>query len=261
MPIPSGQRPQATAQTLGYANIQLPSRGLLYGDKMPGGVVQQRKMMSSEHARLQQQGGSALERIEAIVNACTKLPEGFSPKDLLLTDSFFLMLALRTQTFGPEYSYKFRCTHCGEIGKASIDIVRDLDEKSASDDLREPIDVKLPDAGCTIQCRFLRMGDQDLITRYVKRTKMASTDADDPSYQYRLALSLESRDGNPFGNLLEKQDFIRSLTAADCIRLERAIQDSEPGVDIRVFPDCSSCGATNEMALPFSAEFFRPTRI
>jgi hypothetical protein len=142
--------------------------------------------------------------------------------------------------------------------KSVVDISEDLEEKAAPDDLREPIDVELPDAGCTVQCRFLRISDQDLLMKYVKRTRLTSNDPSDPSYQYRLALQLVSRNGEPFQDILRRQDFIKSLTAADCIRLEKRIDDLEPGVDIRVFPDCQACGGTNEMGLPFDAEFFRP---
>lgn len=252
---------QAPAQQLGWATIQMPSRGVLYDGKVPGGNVQMRKMMAAEMARLQSQGGTVLEKIEAIVNACTKLPEGFTGKDLLLTDSFFLMLALRTMTFGPEYRFSYRCRHCGSFEKAKVDIVQDLEEKPADEDLHEPIEVDLPDARCKVAGRFLRIADQDLITKHVKRTKLSSVDTTDPSYQYRLALALVSKDGEEFTDLLKKQDFIKVLTASDCLRFEKVLQDAEPGVDIRVYPDCTSCGATNEMGLPFDAEFFRPSSV
>lgn len=254
-------QPAAQAQQLGWSAIAVPSRGVLYEGRLPGGFVQMRKMMSSEMARLQGQGGSVLEKIEAMVNACTKLPEGFNAKEFLLTDSFFLMLALRTMTFGPEYSFSYRCQSCGSMEKSTIDIVADLDEKAADEDLREPIEVRLKDANCTVAGRFLRISDQDLITKYVKRMKMTTIDRDDPSYQYRLALALVSRDGEPFSDLLKKQDFIKALTAVDCLRFEQELQKREPGVDIRVYPDCGACGATNGMALPFDAEFFRPTSV
>jgi len=220
-----------------------------------------RKMRSTEMAKLQGQGGNALAKIEAVVNSCTKLPEGFSPKELLLTDSFFLMLAMRTMTFGSEYTYTYRCRFCGSVERATTDIVADLDEKPASDDLTEPIEIELPDAECTVACRFLRVADQDLVTKHAKRTKMSTADSSDPSYAYRMALSLIERDGQQFSDILQKQDFITRLSAADSVRLERGISDKEPGVDIRVFPDCSSCGATVEQALPFDAEFFRPSSL
>lgn len=245
------------AAALGYSSIQLPSRGVLYGDKVPEGRVQMRKMLAGEQSRLQQQGGSALDRIEAIVNACVKFPPGFTPSELLLTDSFYLMLALRAMSFGPEYTYRYRCRHCGSVEKAKVNVVDDLDETVGDEELVEPIEVQLPDAAVKVAARFLRISDQHLITKYVKRTKLTTSDADDPSYIYRLALALESHDGEPFEDLLRKQDFVKRLTASDCQRLEKAIQDAEPGVDIRVFPDCGGCGASNELALPFDAEFFR----
>lgn len=254
-------QPTTPTQQIGWVSLPLPSRGLLYGGKMPGGLVQQRKMMSGEMARLQTQGGNVLEKIEAIVNACTRLPDGINAKELLLTDSFFLMLALRTRTFGPEYKFTFRCQFCGAIEKAEVNVVEDLDEKVGDEDLVEPLEVPLPDAGCVVSGRFLRMSDQDLITKYTKRVRLTSTDHTDPAYQYRLALTLVALDGEPFSDLLKKQDFVKGLTASDCLKYERTLIKRESGVDIRIHPECGTCGASNEMALPFDAEFFRPTSL
>lgn len=243
---------------LGWQNIPLPSRGVLYGEKLPGGIVQMRKMMSTEMSRLQSQGGTYLDRIEAVVNACTKFPTGFNSSELLLTDSFFLMLALRTMTFGPKYAFTYRCRYCGSKQKSTVDIVEDLDEKPAEETLREPIEIELVDAACKISIRLMRLADRDLIAKHVKRTKLTTLDADDPSYHYRMALSLVDRNGDPFTDFLKRQDFIRGLTAMDCLRIEQETNKHEPGVETKIMPDCTACGTTNEMGLPFDAEFFRP---
>lgn len=261
MPEVANDSSKPPAAELGWAKIQLPSRGVLYDGKMPDGLVMQRKMRSVEQARLQSQGGNALERIEAIVNSCTRLPEGFSPKDLLLTDSFFLLLALRTMSFGAEYTFRWKCRYCSNVSKQRVDIVQDLEEKPAPPSLHEPIDIQLVDAGCKVSCRFLRVSDQTLITRHSERVKLSSNDADDPAYLYRLALQLVARDDVPFQDILRKQDFITSLTSADALRIEQGVDAVEPGVDVRVTPTCSGCGALNEVALPFDAEFFRPSRL
>lgn len=255
------QADRPAAPDLGWTSIPLPSRGVLYDGKMPGGVVQMRRMMAREANQLRQQGGSPLERIEAIVTACAKLPSGFHQKELLLTDSFFMMLTLRTLSFGPKYKFRFRCQFCSSTEQGEIDIAEDLDEKAAADDLVEPFEIPLVDSACAVSVRFLRIEDQSALAKYVKRTKMTTVDQDDPSYTYRLALSLVARDGESFTDILKKLDFVKSLTAADLLRLDQGIQEREPGVDLRIFPDCKACGATNEMGVPFDAEFFRPTRI
>lgn len=258
--VDPAKAPAAGAQ-LGYSTIRIPSRGVLYDGKLPQGAVQMRQMRSGEMARLQGQGGNVVAKIEAVVNACVKLPSELSSKDLLLSDHFFLMLALRTMTFGPKYNYKFRCQYCGSVERATVDIAKDLDEKPAADDLVEPFEVTLKDAGCVAGCRLLRASDQDLVVKHTTRMKMSTADKSDPSFAYRLALALEERDGEPFSDVLVKQDFIKGLTAADTIRLERGISEKEPGVDIRVFPVCSACDAAAELTLPFDAEFFRPSSL
>ena len=50
----------------------------------------------------------------------------------------------------------------------------------------------------------------------------------------------------------------RSVPKKDLVELG---DDIEPGLDTNVFPTCKGCGGDNKLALPFTAEFFRPTRL
>lgn len=257
---PSAAPSQQLAE-LGYSPVQLPSRGVLYDGKLPGGHVQMRRMKSGENAKLLSAGGGANDRLEVIVNSCTKFPPGFDPKTLLLTDSMYLLLVLRTMTFGPEYQYTYRCRFCGSTERAKINIVEDLDEQVADLSLTEPVDVELIDAKCTVGCRFLRSSDNALILKHANRLKLASNDRDDPSYAYRLALMLVHRNGTAFTDILTRTDFINSLSAADAIRLEKGVDDKQPGVDTRVNLTCRACSGMTEIGLPFDGEFLRPSNL
>lgn len=262
--------PAPQAAKLGYAPVTLPSRGLLYGPdnpivpsvEVPGGVLQMRKMRADESLRLGSQGGNPLEKIEAVVNACVQYPQGFSPQDLLLTDSLYLMLQLRTMTFGPDYEFTWRCRFCSSIEKGQANIVEDLDQ-TVDDDLREPVELDLKDASVRVGARFLRIRDRQALVKHTRREKMRSVAADDDpdSAAYRIALMLVSRNGSPFRDVLEKQDFVSSLSAPDVIRFQRFMDDKESGVDLRVYTECSACSAPNEIALPFDADFFRPSNL
>lgn len=245
---------------LGWMDYTLPSRGVLYGGKLPEGRISLRPMTAKQQALLQTQGGGVIGKLDALIETCCKLPNGFARAELLLTDRLAILLALRTKTFGPEYSFQWRCKHCGEFNTAKIDIVKELEETVAPADLKEPIEVALPQADCIVEMRFLRGTDEETLLRNAKRLKMQSNDNDDGSYLMRVAMQLVSKDGEQFTNILDKRKFVENLSAADLVLLEDEVNDREPGIDLRLYLDCAKCSGTNEMGLPFTGEFFRPRR-
>lgn len=251
----------APAAPLGWTPFTLPSRGVLNGDKLPEGKIQIRKMKSKQQALLEQQGGGLIGKLDALVSTCVKLPEGMEHKDMLLTDRFATLLALRTVTYGPVYSFRWQCIYCNTWGHETINIVNDLEERAAAEDLTEPFDVQLTNPECTLQLRFLRGTDEKDVAKYAKRMKMNnSQDPTDPSRLYRTALQLEAKDGEPFRNILDKQRFVEDLDADQLIILEDAITAVEPAIDTRLYLECANCEAINEKGMPFEAEFFRPKR-
>lgn len=246
---------------LGLTEFQLPSRGVLYEGKLPEGRVQLQPMTAKQQALLQTQGGGILGKLDAIIDTCCKLPAGMPHKDLLLTDRLAILLALRTKTFGPEYTFRWRCRECGKSNSATINITEELNEKiGVEGQLVEPIEIELPDKGTTLKLRFLRGTDEAQAVKNAKRFEMQSNDAQDPSYLYRIALQLISEDEKPFANILEKQSFVEKLTAGDLIVIEDTVNEVESGIDNKLFLECGKCEATNEMGMPFAAEFFRPRR-
>ena len=251
--------PAPTAPTLEYFSFILPSRGVLYGDAIPGGEVQFRKLRSKEQVLITQTGAR---KVDAAINACLRLPNQFDPQDLLLTDRFGIMLALRTRTFGPDYHFKWTCDECGFTHpRWPVNITDDLNENPAKPGLKEPVEIELPDLEKTLAFRFLRGRDEKAATANARRHRMQTGDRDDPSHLFQLAAGLVSLDGEDFENAIARQEFMEnSLTARDLIVIEEAIDEWEPGYDLRLYPACDNCGATNQKRMPFTGEFFRPSQ-
>jgi hypothetical protein len=267
---------------LGFTTATLPSRGVLYkdgdtgDDLLPGGEIQVRKLTAKEESILMNQGARGVERIAILLKNCTKLPSAkLTHDDLLITDRLAILLAMRTITFGPNYAFTFRCQFCGNTGKANVNIMDDLEERTPekiAEDLllkgkiesvndfvlEEPFDVPLDDCGKVVSLRFLRGTDETRIVKRSKRMAMQSNDPSDPSYLYRIALQIVAIDGES-QNIATTEAFVRDLTAGDTARIRLAVDDTEPGIDLKVFPTCPSCGGENERMMPFDAEFFRPS--
>lgn len=270
--------------------MDLPSRGVLYRHPetreplLPEGKVLLRKMMTEEDAILLSQGHQGLDRMTKIVTNCCQIPGHTDPKDpfnvgtLLITDRMAVLLALRTLTFRtPWYRYTFRCQFCGATVKASVNLATDLPERNPETIayelvekgriadpsefvLEEPIEVHLPDSGIDLQVRFLRGVDEERIAKRAKRVRMATNDAADSSYLLRLALQIVRVNGEEMRDA-EKELFVRRLSSEDSAHLRIQVDELEPGLDLTVYPSCTACGADNEMSLPFTAEFFRPTNL
>ncbi len=271
--VPAAEAPRASQAELGFIPAKLPSRGALYEGKIPDGDIHVRKLSFDEEDALLSQGARGLERMELILKNCTKLPNDFKHPDLLLTDRMAAMLALRTVTFGPQYSFDYKCRFCPTMQQAKVHILEDLDEhtpesialkmfdKGVEDwTLEEPIVVELPDVGKVVDLRFLRGYDEMRITKRSKRLLLQSVDSGDPSSRFRFALQITRIDGEEV-DLGKKELFLRTLNATDKARMRIAIEDIEPGIDLTVYPECRACGAVNKMPMPFTAEFFRPSSL
>lgn len=271
-PTPAPRPPEPE---LGWVDVTLPSRGRFYGDKLPGGVIQVRPLMAAEMAMLATQGGSPIDKIEALLRACGRFGT-LDLDDMLASDQLMAAFGLRAVTYGTEYQFDYYCERCQSKQRATVDIAKDCNERLPAEGQTEPMRLELPASKQTVLVRFLRSKDLKAVLQNAKqqarasaaaqRTKLASVEADSPStYLYRLALTLVARlvDGaeTPFKNILDKESFIRGLTARDALYIERSIAQAEPGVDTTVYLTCGACSAENETTIPFDAEFFRPTRV
>lgn len=246
-----------TTAPVGYAPVPLPSRGLLYGDKLPDGKVHIRKLKVTEEAAIQSSTGG-LDLVNATVGTCVKLPEGLNHLDLLITDRLALLIALRVFTFGKTYQFGFRCIGCGTQNRSDTDLSSLADHK-AEDGLVEPLTVHLPDANVDVGLRFLRGKDEAQIAKVAKRVALQSNDPTDTSHILRIALQIQTVNGEDL-EPAKREAFVRDLTMVDSAAIREAIDDKEPGVDLTIHPECKACGAVNDMALPFTADFFRPAR-
>jgi hypothetical protein len=254
---------------IGYMSVTLPSRGYLYGGKIPGGQVEVRKLTVGEELIIHSTSGG-VDLIARLVKACVRMPNAFDPLELLATDRLALLIAMRVATFGPKYNYSYRCQSCGSNQKAEANLGTDLQEKLATDTLKEPIPVHLKDAQTTIGLRFLRGKDEAQVAAVSKKIALQSNDAVDTSVLTRMALQIvaiaekevgkDPETGRDMLPLAEREAFVRGLSIPDAEDFRDAIDTVEPGVDLKLNPDCKACGSQNEIYLPFSADFFRPTR-
>ena len=100
--------------------------------------------------------------------------------------------------------------------------------------------------------------DEEAITREVNRLQKVSGGIS-PEMTTRLRYQIVSIDGDDSTEAVA--NFVRNeLFAADSRALRDYMADKMPDVDFESAYVCPACGATSEMELPISANFFWPSR-
>jgi len=236
--------------------VTLPSRGLLYDGKLPGGVIELTPLTLADEAKLYDQGTQALDKLDSIIRAHVKSP--IEPDDLLITDRFFILLNLRIRSHGGAYRINGRCQFCNQQFTHEINVAREIETFYLEDGFTEPFEFTLPSTRRRIGLRFLRGSDEREVARVARRMKLKSTDAGDPSFIERLKAMIVTVDGEEL-TAAAKNHFVTNMDMGDSIQLQNHIDDQECGPDLKLVIPCPGCGADNEMAMPFTADFFRPT--
>lgn len=239
-------------------NVPLPSGGVLYDGAYKNGMVEVRPMTTKEESILYSDGDT-LAQLNKILNRCVPNPE-IDLMEFLLQDRFAMFIYLRTFSYGSKYDIPFACSGCGYKKTITIDLMEDLSIKKMDEDAEEPFEADLPQSGHYIHFRLLRGKDEAMISKKAKRIMLQSMDEGDPSSIYRLALAIVGVDGVEMPNFEQKVEFVENLIPMDSNALRMAIEDVEGKIDTTVYQECPSCGLTNEFGMPFTAEFFRPSR-
>lgn len=247
--------------------VVLPSLGLPYGEKIPGGRVTINALTVQDERMLmgQQEGGIVLNRM---LKSRVDLPAGFDPNDLLVDDRVYLYIQIRNLSFGGVYEYQYQCGSC----KQTIQAVTDLDqmevlkptERWSENDAPEPFTLALPN-GDTIQWRFLRGSDEDAVASYARQAAKRGVGRDgDLEYLHRLARHIVGINGMTLGDGItfkDVRDYVDKLYAQDSQAIRNDIEANRAGLVMDIEEVCALCGNRNEFALPLNARsFFRAHR-
>ena len=241
--------------------VTLPSRGQLYGGLLPSGEVEVSAMTTMEEKILAGSGGTASSKLDTILSRCTKLPEGIKADDLLISDRFYLLLIVRSLSYGSKYGYQVRCPDCSTRSDKEIDLLTDLDVKlyPEGSPVAEPFHIKLPHSGDDLGFRLLRGSDEKAITKFSESKFAKVDDVGDPAYIHRMARQIKNINGKDV-NVLEAQAYVEKMYSPDSLALRDAIEEADCGTDMEVKEECRNCGSHYETTLPFTVEFFRPRR-
>jgi hypothetical protein len=239
--------------------VTLPSQGKLYGGQVPDGLVSIEPMGTREEKLFSAGAGSGLTIINKVFDTCVVCP--IEHNKLILGDRLFLLLQIRSVTYGNQYDYSYRCDECRKKAYGSISLDSLVIKGPRNVENPDKFDVTLPLLKNTVSLRLLTGEDEDRIKRYVAQVSAKSRgQSSDTEYIYALARRIDAIDGEDIG-IREAMEFVEKLKGADSLALRDSLIENDIGPDISVTPTCNNCGFENEeFTLPMDVEFFRPRK-
>jgi hypothetical protein len=265
-----------------WEEVTLPSQGVYYGDRLPGGLVRVKAM--GIHAdkilatqRLAQTGQS----IDYLFKHCVQLTDGFDAKDLLSGDRIFLLYVLRGITHGNIYEFIMKCPNCETSSMQSYDLNELADTITGPDPSigEEPFKVILPymsevlDRNVWVRVRLLRGKDVSQMAnrqKFSKRVRAGTVGRKRPSRDIvidqtiteNLALVITGFGGDGAEGEVHDESKIKALVdrmhAKDTATIRGFLRDNAPGIDTMIEVECPECSFEYRADLPITESFFRP---
>lgn len=254
---------------LPWEDVMLPSLGLYYGDKLPGGIVQVRAMgINAEKILATQRLAQSGKALEFLFKHCVRLPTGLDPLDLLLGDRTFLLYYLRGITHGNEYEFTFSCTNeaCkrDSIHKFDLNNLRGTIKAASAENGPEPFRIVLPHMSeivkrdFWIKIRLMRGRDGIAVRKNIDKKRKLDPNALDETIIKNLSTVvveiMGSTDRTEIDNIIDK------LHARDHAYIRDKLDELSPTIDTEVTVPCAECGNIMKVDLPITEDFFRPSK-
>ena len=251
-----------------WESCTLPSEGLYYGDKIPGGNIEVRAMGLGEEkilatARLAQSGKS----LDMIYDRCVKFPSDFNSLDLLVGDRMFLFFYLRGITYGNMYEFVAECTH-GDCNMTSTfeydlnDLARTI-KKPVPSLGHEPFKIVLPYmskiAGTEFWVKVRLMRGKDLKSllaneRFMKRVNSGAESIDNSIESNLKTLIVEAMGSS---DRIKIEALVKKLHSQDTSTIRQFIEEYSPTIDTNIDVVCPHCDKDLQIELPITESFFR----
>lgn len=178
---------------------------------------------------------------------------------MITGDRNAVMTALRITGYGADYTCEVDCPACGEENKQAFNLgelpIKNL-KISPVQEGENMFEFMLPVTKKVVVFKFLTGKDEiDMSLEAERRKKKLGVESDNfvtTRLQYAILSVGDVKDRNKLNQ------FVRSMPAGDSRALRMFMDENEPGVEMKSWLTCSSCGEESEVRLPMGASFFWP---
>jgi len=247
---------QAEVMVSELMKVGLPSKGMLYGDKLPDGVLHVRPLSTREEKMLISSRVRSGQLMYDIVSGCIRSEDKVKMpfEQYLVGDVVYLFLMIRTATYGADYMFMPSCKYCQKPIKIEIRVPYDLGIYVLEPGFSEPFETVLPVSKKKLGLRLFRIADEQDVQNYEKVRE--NRGEENPGYVYRIAKHIVNVGGNPYP-IEEACEFVERLHARDTEAIREAIINVDCGVDLQLERQCEGCGRVNDVFFEFTPDFFR----
>lgn len=254
-------------------DITVPSLGLPYGDKLPGGVVHIRPMTTQDEKIIAVSDPSREMQariMDSLIGACVKIPN-LTAEDLLITDGVFLIIQLRIVSYGELYTMAIECPKkdCRTRIEKTLNLSSDLPIRWASPDITEDACSVTMDSGDVVHFHHLTGKEQKRVFTEVKRLqKLSPNMKGDPTSSVSLAIRIDAVESPENGftaddpnRFMKARAYVDGLLASEAWTIRDALDDTSSGYTMMIGEEtCPRCGTSFEMEFTPSGDFFRTQR-
>ena len=168
--------------------------------------------------------------------------------DILIGDKNAILIASRVLGYGPEYSFEYN----GETHEVNL---AQLDAKPINESLftrgKNEFSYTLPATGTEITFKLLTHGDEQKIDQEIKGLQKLKRDAGELTT--RLKHMITSVGGNT--STQDIREFVDNrFLARDTRAFRKYINEMQPDIDLKFYPD----GAEEGITIPITLNFFWP---
>lgn len=238
--------------------IKIPSNGLFGGAK----EITIRALQNKERKILLEARDFSV--FEQLLRSVTVQPQQFTTENLHINDIMYVMYELRNLSFGPTYTQKHKCQHCGKEQDVTINIDEMKPIILSDEDVEKAKEIKvvLPVSQDTVYLQLIPNGKSKEIERLVKQKQARENLKSVEGYDYTLRMceaitKIESKE--TVDTQLAKVAYLNNMAMKDLLAIENATAKIIFGLDRKLFIPCSNCIEEMEVHGAIVPEFFRPT--
>lgn len=248
------------------APFLLPSKGLMYGDRLIGGEITVGQLRGRHEEDLANLGGTGSNpnAIFHVMNQVIGLPPTMTHDDLLMDDWTAAMLEVLKFSYGSKpFRQPVQCPSCAKHYALTVKVedtkVRPIEESKAWDvqaaaPVPSPYTFVLPSTGQTVRWRKLTVALVKRWNNYVHQQQ--SSGKTTKGMNYARGLHLVEVDGKPLGEV-QAMHFVDDALPGD-LRALAAEQDTKQfGPEMEFHTECVSCFFSFNAKVQLDAAFFR----
>lgn len=239
--------------------VPLPTKGKYYPEDHPlcgKEEIELKQMTAKEEDILSNKkllkNGTAIDKMLESLLVDKRIKLG----SLYIGDKNAMILAARVEGYGPDYDAKIICPHCGETAKHTFDLSKVELKYDFADEIGTDgtFSFSLPKTKLEVVCKLLTGADEKWITDLTKSKK--DKDLPETMILDQMCAFVSSIHGVSDKGQIRK--FLSMMPALDSKFLRKKYKETVPNVDMKQDFTCSECDTSQEVDVPFTAEFFWP---